>query len=391
MEFLILAIARFRNDKKEAMSKNFVNLAHNLSLNGHPIITVSPTSFESNNMFEQCTFREKSTYESLREGVVNIIRMCDEINKLLKLHPESKINIHIATPIELLIVFVFLNSNYRKNTTLSIWQSFLTAQEVVSNKSFFARRLPQYLHLLLFNSFLSSPLYRIFLRYFKQVIVHSQFQKEQLSLLTNIPIHFVQNGVFSEKKTFPSLTSTLCSQASLLYIGHAKPSKGVDALIHIVATLKKRGILDFHLTLCLSGFGSQNEIDKLISDYGLESHISFKGSIDIEVEMSQADLLILPLRTCVGTSLTPNLVVEAFSCGLPIAIPEFEQLSGIIQYGINAIRLDLNNLNESAKEIEKIFQFEHLNHLSKNINEQFLDKYTLEKFVSGYTQNLVSQ
>ncbi|MCV5264180.1 hypothetical protein OFC55_41595, partial [Escherichia coli] len=79
-------------------------------------------------------------------------------------------------------------------------------------------------------------------------------------------------------------------------------------------------------------FGDQENIEKLVSKYDLQYQTEFKENIDISVEMARADLLILPLRTCVGTSLTPNLIVEAVSCGLPIAIPYFEQLSDVTQF-----------------------------------------------------------
>lgn len=56
MELVILAIARFRSDQKEAMSKNFVNLAQRLTENGHHVVTVSPTGFRSHIKVEQLPF-----------------------------------------------------------------------------------------------------------------------------------------------------------------------------------------------------------------------------------------------------------------------------------------------------------------------------------------------
>lgn len=146
--------------------------------------------------------------------------------------------------------------------------------------------------------------------------------------------------------------------------------------------------MKFDLTLCLSGFGDQKSIEKLVYKHDLDSQTEFKENIDITVEMASADLLILPLRTCVGTSLTPNLIVEALSCGLPIAVPEFEQLSGVIQFGSNAIKIDLENLEESAKAIEVYFELDQVERLSENQFKQFKAHYTLEKFISGYSQLL---
>ncbi|TOA29120.1 hypothetical protein CGK32_02210, partial [Vibrio parahaemolyticus] len=130
MELVILAIARFRSDQKEAMSKNFVNLAQRLTENGHHVVAVSPTGFCSHIKVEQHTFRDESRYESLFEGLMNLIYLCRELNRLLEQTNSAKVNLHIATPIELLVVFFFLNSRYQKQTTLSIWQSYLTLEEV---------------------------------------------------------------------------------------------------------------------------------------------------------------------------------------------------------------------------------------------------------------------
>ncbi|EPE2694998.1 glycosyltransferase [Vibrio alginolyticus] len=387
MELVILAIARFRSDQKEAMSKNFVNLAQCLTENGHHVVTVTPTEFRSHIKVEQHTFRNESRYESLFEGLMNLIYLCRELNRLIEKTNSAKVNLHIATPIELLVVFFFLKSRYQKQTTLSIWQSYLTFDEVRNNKHYFFRNWFKYLHLLLFNSFISAPLYKRLLDNFCQAIVHSNYQKFQLSSLSHLPVYFIQNGVFSEHFSRP-IPAKKTQRMSLLYIGHSKPSKGVDALIELAAILKKRECIDFDLTLCLSGFGDQANIEKLVSKHELHHQIEFKESIDISVEMASADLLVLPLRTCVGTSLTPNLIVEAVSCGLPIAIPDFKQLSDVIQFGSNAIEIDLDDLEASASAIENGFKLGQLDQMSRNQIEQFKVRYTLESFVSGYARTL---
>ena len=385
-EVLILAIARFRSDQKEAMSKNFVNLAQCLAENGHQIITVSPTGFRSSAKVEQHTFRDKSCYESLFEGGANLIRLCKTLNRLAERKPSARINLHIATPVELLLVYLYLSSQYRKQTTISIWQSYLTFEEVRSNKRYFIRNGLRYLHLLLFNSFVTAFFYKRLLICFHQVIVHSNYQKSQLSS-SKAPVYFIQNGVFSERFS-PPVISKNNLKAKLLYIGHAKPSKGVDALIELAARLKQRGNLRFDLTVCLSGFGDQESVERLVSAYDLESHTEFKDNINVTVEMASADLLILPLRTCVGTSLTPNVIVEAFSCGLPIAVPEFDQLSDVVHFGSNAVKIDLGNLEDSAREIEACFDSDKLEQLSRNQLNTFKSRYTLEKFTSGYSRIL---
>lgn len=387
MDIVILAIARFRSDKKEAISKNFVNLAQCLADDGHKVITISPTGFITDHRVEQHTFRNESRYDSLFEGVINLFRTCNTVEKLLSATPEAKVSLHIATPVELFMAFIFLKSRYRRQTSLSIWQSYLTYDEFMQNRRFLLTNWPRYLHLMLLNSFISAPLYKLFLRYFKQVIVHSDYQRKQLVPKSAIPVYFVQNGVYSGQFDPPVIEKS-GQQISLLYIGHAKPSKGVDALIELASVLKQRGKLNFTLTLCFSGFGDENTIKKLVEKYELTAHTRYKDNIDVAVEMAGADLLVLPLRTCVGTSLTPNLIIEAMSCGLPIAIPEFEQLSGVVQFGSNAVKIDLNDLDKSAATLENHFNLQQSDHLSNNQIKQFKQSLTLEKFASGYSQKL---
>lgn len=205
MELVILAIARFRSDQKEAMSKNFVNLAQCLTENGHQIVAISPTGFHSCVEVEQHTFRDESRYESLFEGAMNLVHLCKTLNRMIKIRPSAQINLHIATPIELLLIFFFLSSQFRKQTTISIWQSYLTFEEVRTNKRYFLRHWLRYLHILLFNSFVSAPLYKGLLGYFHQAIVHSNYQKQQLSQ-SKAPVYFVQNGVFPEHFSPPVIT-----------------------------------------------------------------------------------------------------------------------------------------------------------------------------------------
>lgn len=386
MGVVYLAIARFRSDQKEAISKNFVNLAKSLASSGHQVTAISPTGFDSDVEVSQHTFRKHSRYESLLEGLINLICLCFILNRLLPSSLTAKVNIHIATPMELLIVFLFLKPCYRRQTTLSVWQCYLSYKEYRNNRRFFLRNFAQYFHLLAFNSFICSGIYRYLLGFFKQVIVHSAYQKTQISALTKLPVNFVQNGVFPDAFAKPkSFDSGLLS---LLYIGHAKPSKGVDVLIEIIAKLRQRQQVNFHLTLCLSGFGSQRRVEQLIEENELEAYVTFKENIDVATEMAIADLLILPLRTCVGTSLTPNIIVEAISCGLPIAISEFAQLDEVIQFDKNAIRIDLQDLTFSAKSIEGVHDKEALKQLSSYQLRQFKQAFTLDQFVAGYSAQL---
>ncbi|MFA0551218.1 glycosyltransferase family 4 protein [Vibrio lentus] len=369
------------------MSKNFVNLSESLCASGNDIITITPTGFITSLPIEQFTFRQTSRYESLLEGANNLILLCKLLNQLLIERQRVNVNIHIATPIELLLVFLFLDSKYRKNTTISIWQSYLSYQEFKDNYRFFIKNWTDYAHLLVFNSFISAPIYALLLRFFHQVCVHNEYQKNQLIRCSSFPVTYIPVGVFPERFSKDE-TQPHNEKLELLYIGHAKPSKGVDVLIDIVKKVRERNHVDFQLTLCLSGFGDSDRIQRIVFDHKLEQYVRFKTKIDIVQEMTSADLLILPLRTCVGTSLTPNLIIEAISCGLPIAVPEFEQLEEVIQFDCNAVKLDLHDLDSCAKTIESVVEENQLPYLSRYQTAQFEQNHTLEHFVAGYARAL---
>ncbi|MDN3717480.1 glycosyltransferase [Vibrio breoganii] len=387
MDSLILGIGRFRNNKKEAISKNFINLAECFSRKNIAVISVSPTSFDTDCDIEQHNFRKHSRYNSLIEGVINLVKTCSTINKIATSRPYPQINIHIATPIELLIVYIFIDSKLRHRTTISVWQSFLTYSELKENYKFFLRNIVAYLHIILFNSYISSVIYKRILHHFKNIIVHSRFQKNQLESISKSNINFIQNGVFPISDT--PIKQSDDNHFVLAYIGHAKHSKGVDYLIELIYKLKKRSNINFKFNLCLSGFGDSEKITKRIDNLNLNDVIKYKEDIDVGAELAVTDLLILPLRTCVGTSLTPNIIVESLSIGTPVAIPRFPELCDTIKFGKNSIEIFLNNLDESALAIENF-------HMNQSYNKMFLHEdstnngiLSLEVFINGY-HNILS-
>lgn len=386
MSSVILALARFRSNQKEAMSKNFVRLAQELTKKNNLVTTITPTPFLTHCPIKQTTYRQDSEYSSLVEALLNLIKTCFLLNQQIEQEQPDAINIHIATPFELFIIYVFLKSKHHNKVNISIWQSYLSVAEFRRKHLFFLRHITKYVHILALNSFLTAPIYRLLLKKFNHIIVHNRYQHSQLKLCSNTVVHLVPNGIIS--KNFPVKEREKHHKTQLLYIGHAKPSKGVDSLIKLAAEIDKNKSLMFHLTICLSGFGNAKPIEALVEQLELSKHVTFKSDIDVMEEMSKADLLILPLNTCIGTSLTPNTIIEASAASLPIAIPSFAELKGIIDYKQNAIEIDLNDLAQSAINIEKNCTEDNLAKLSANQRKLFMEQYHLEAFISGYTQIL---
>lgn len=388
MKEVCMAVARFRNDKKEAISKNFVNLAEGFASGGYLVSTYTPTRFETSLPIRQHYLRTESRYSSLVEAVHNLFRICRAIKK--RRVENSVVNFHIATPMELMLLFLFLDEPTRRRTAVSIWQSYLTFREFKNKFSYFSRNLLKYLHIILLNSFVTAFSYKLLLGKFGSVIVHSTYLRDQLVKFSNRKITFVQNGVLPEDAPLPMIPPRNV-KFILLYIGHAKPSKGVCHLMELAATLLRRGNIDFTLVLSLSGFGDERAVKRSIRDLGIEDHIVFKQEIDVIGEMAVSDLFILPLPTCIGTSLSPNVVIEALSVGLPIAVPDHPELSGLIQFGSNALKLDLADLDGSAEEIEAAAHQGPLRWPnSANQRKRFRHQFSLERFIEGYIRELLT-
>ena len=390
MDKICFALHRFRADKKEAISKNFVNLVEGLSRKGERVVTYTPTNFITSAKIEKVFYRPISCYSSLAESVINMWLMCRDINRN---HVNYKvINFHIATPVESFLLTLFLCQSASEKTVVSIWQSYLTFDELKRNFKYFFLHSIKYLHIFIGNSFACSFLYTLSLKRFHKVIVHCEYQRKQLSVHGVNELVLIRNGVFSlEELPLVVLPPSRVQSDDfvLLYLGHAKESKGVDSLIELAKYLEASKGLEFTLILALSGFGENKHLYRLVKQSKLEHRVHFKDEVNVFEEMSNADLLLLPLRTCVGTSLMPNVIIEAMSLGLPIAVPDYPELEDLVSLGENAFELDLSDLSSISRMILTLSSnrslLEKVSHTQK---ERIRDGMTLDHFVEGYFQSL---
>ncbi|AQS35924.1 glycosyltransferase [Shewanella psychrophila] len=390
MEKICFALHRFRADKKEAMSKNFVNLVEGISQKGEKVVTYTPIDFITVAKVEKFFYRSTSRYSSLAESVNNLWLICRDINRN---HLDYKfINFHIATPVESFLLTVFLCRSAIKKTVVSIWQSYLTFDELKGNFKYFFSNSIKYLHILIGNSFACSFLYTLSLKQFHKVIVHCEYQRKQLVVHGVNDITLIRNGVFS-LNDFPidvlPDTKVQSDDFVLLYLGHAKASKGVNTLIELAASLEASKALEFTLILALSGFGEKKHLCRLVKHANLEHRVCFKDEVSVLEEMTNADLLLLPLRTCVGTSLMPNVIIEAMSLGLPVAVPSYPELQELVSLGENAFELDISDIDSTSRMISTLSKNRSLlEKVARSQKMRIRDGMTLDNFVDGYFQSL---
>lgn len=386
MKRVCLAITRFRNDKKEAISKNFINLAEVLSEdNTLQITTLSPTPFGSEKKISQIYFDMQQDYASLSTALKNLFKVCRYFNNNRDAY--DVISIHVASPVEAFIIFLLLPETVLKRTSLSLWQSYLTFNELKGNASYFLKNIKSYKHILVANSFISAALYRFCLTSFKTVIVHNSYQKNLIQFHTRKPLIYIPNAVFPSHQIQNRHFNI--QKYTFLYIGHTKASKGVDIVLELVAELRKS--INLELVLAASGFGGMHETIEQIKQLNLTDIVIRKDEIDVRQELLTADILIVPLRTCVGTSLSPNVIVEAISLGTPVitsAFPELKELLGDQQLGLT---VDVTNIKKSTTDILAFLKDTQEVYALSNRQLAFFRKHlTLENFIQSYKSILLN-
>lgn len=389
MKRLVIATARFKKDKKEAISKNIVNIAENISTdNNINITTITPIKFSSKSKLNQINYRKESNYSSIYEGMINLLKTCSIINKIEK---NTIFNLHIATPAEAIIARIFLTKKSRENLVLSIWQSYMEPVELKKNLFFYMKNIGSYYHLITLNSFILAPLYKKSLKSFKKKIVHSEWQHKQLSALGVEEINHIKNGIFSYKTPRQKSTYKQSKELKITYIGHIKSSKGIEDLIKIISSMKKRKKIDFEFSLCPSGYGNHEKLIKQLKKNNIHEITKIKKDIDVSCELYSSDLLILPLRTCVGTSMIPNLIIESLSVNTPIAIPYHCELDGVIEFGTNSLELDIASPENSAIAIENYWLGKKQKNLKEfmSSNKNYRYEFSLEEFTGKYKEELL--
>jgi len=132
------------------------------------------------------------------------------------------------------------------------------------------------------------------------------------------------------------------------------------------------------------------ETKVLINELGISDIIEFKAEINVFDELCKAHMLIVPLRTCVGTTLCPNVLVEATSVGTPFAVTDFSELSELLQNQKNGIIIDHSSLEESAQRIANVLLDEsRMEEISNHQLDYFRKHLTLDAFSKNYKNMLM--
>jgi len=137
----------------------------------------------------------------------------------------------------------------------------------------------------------------------------------------------------------------------LIFVGRFVPLKNLPFLIKEIKEVVK---LDSKIKLMLVGEGPlYNQIVDLVSRLNLQNHVVFTGRIphdDLAKYYSAADVFVLTS----SYDNSPNALLEAMACGLPIIATRVGGIPMLVEYGINGVLIENNNIGEFKEAVLKL-------------------------------------
>lgn len=129
-----------------------------------------------------------------------------------------------------------------------------------------------------------------------QAVENTKFRVTDVSAHGPVPPNHVPRGVF---------------------VGRLEPGKGLDVLVHALATVRLPQIVEL-----VGDGGLRAELDSLAASLGVRQRLAFRGFVDqsrLGMVLAEADFLILPSVTTARFKEPWGLVVnEAMNVGLPV-------------------------------------------------------------------------
>ena len=379
---ICLAVTRFKPDLHEAISKNFVLLSKKLGETNQVLHIVpnkySNTETDTENIMVLDSSRQN--YNSILKNLNNIKRISFFFNN--NSDKFDIFNIHIGPLFELGLFKILIKKKHRHKIFFTVWQPYLTLDEILKKKKFFLSNFFSNFHQFLLNSSFLIQLFKWSLKGFSQLIVQSKYQAEQIKnlgysgKLTIIPNGLVESDVLKKEKNN--------EKKELLYIGHLKSAKGCNYLIELFSELAK--IANVELIIAPSNLGNRAKIEKLISKLGIKDRVVWKDKIELYTEMAACDALVVPYQSSVGTSYFPNIILEAFSVGLPVITTKVGATEEIVSNNKTGVLIN-DIVGESAKIIADFLKQPKLcKQISTNQKVFFYKNFYIDSVVIQYNE-----
>jgi glycosyltransferase involved in cell wall biosynthesis/ubiquinone/menaquinone biosynthesis C-methylase UbiE len=370
---ICLCVANFKSDLIEATSSTTAKLANQLAETNDCTLLVPgelPAQADPNGKLKWISYAQADEYASK-------VRVFKNIKALGRHFRESTekydlVHFQLGNLLEMFLIWLLL-PKIDAPRIVTVWQPYVGLIDSIKMPWVFRRNLKGVVHHYLFNTWMHLPFFIIGQSYFSKIIVQTLRQKRQLPFIGKNRIEVIINGVEGGGDDTDEPQGNE-GPAKILYIGHPTAVKGIDVLLAALAQIKNQ--TDFHATLALSTFKNIDP-EALVREHGLEDRVTIKGKIDVYAEMRDHDMLLCPYKASVGTSWYPNIVLEAFSVGLPIIASNVPELREIVEEGVTGKLVPPNDAHALANAILAVSGHPELaNHMRANQRRHFQDRFT---------------
>jgi glycosyltransferase involved in cell wall biosynthesis len=163
--------------------------------------------------------------------------------------------------------------------------------------------------------------------------------------------------------------------------------KGLDILIDCFEKLKEEYP---HVKLKVVGSGEMEVIWKeRIQSSGLSHIIELYGKTsryeEVFEHLRNAYALLVPSRA----DNFPNVIIEAFACGVPVIASKSGGIPEMLTDGVNGFLCECENQNDWMKKIEYLIRERKCrNTMAVNARRQYEEKFTMERHVNNVSNFL---
>lgn len=364
--------------------KSIFNLAHQLREKNIEVTIYAPNGITSINSI---IHTRKHLYPL---DLINLIKTIRKVSSTVDI-----VQLHLPTP-----SFAFIGDFIKFKNKSRILVNF--ESHLVDNPGKilpYIRKSPNfYVSRLILNNPYISKLSRFSC---EKYIVSSLYQKVELQAigLSDNRIKVIPNVVTGSQK-YRKYDKAMAKESIgfnkkeniVTYIGHFTHIKGVEFLVEPFSRVLEK-FPETKLVLAWSGRGSPKNIERVVEKSGIEDKTMFFGKVNVTKLLSASDVFVLPYIFTFGTQCFPNLLLEAFSVGVPIVTSDIPPIPEVVTNGETGLLVPPADSEEIAEAVinllsnEKI-RSEMMEKQRKVAKERFDSEKVAQQYIDLYKEVL---
>ena len=235
----------------------------------------------------------------------------------------------------------------------------------------------------------------------EKYIVSSLYQKVELQAigLSDNRIKVIPNVVTGSQK-YRKYDKAMAKESIgfnkkeniVTYIGHFTHIKGVEFLVEPFSTVLEK-FPETKLVLAWSGRGSPKNIERVVEKRGIKNKTMFFGKVNVTKLLSASDVFVLPYIFTFGTQCFPNLLLEAFSVGVPIVTSDIPPIPEVVTNGETGLLVPPADSEEIAEAVINLLSNEKIRskmmeRQRKVAKERFDSEKVAQQYINLYKEVL---